>query len=83
MTWWCSFRFVLVLYLVPCSWQGLGVENLRGSGEIAGETSLAYDSNFTLTVVSCRTVRHQKMLEDTWCGSCVGAGWGGELFPAW
>eukprot|EP00043_Microstomoeca_roanoka_P013840 m.136036 g.136036 ORF g.136036 m.136036 type:complete len:2298 (+) comp15862_c0_seq1:167-7060(+) len=35
---------------------GLGVENLRGSGEIAGETSLAYESNFTLTVVSCRTV---------------------------
>lgn len=35
---------------------GLGVENLRGSGEIAGETSASYESNFTLTLVSCRTV---------------------------
>ncbi|EGD82369.1 acetyl-CoA carboxylase [Salpingoeca rosetta] len=35
---------------------GLGVENLRGSGEIASETSLSYDSNFTLTLVSCRSV---------------------------
>lgn len=29
----------------------LGVENLKGSGLIAGETSLAYDDIFTLTVV--------------------------------
>jgi acetyl-CoA carboxylase/biotin carboxylase 1 len=35
---------------------GLGVENLKGSGLIAGETSLSYDSNFTLTIVSCRAV---------------------------
>lgn len=35
---------------------GLGVENLRGSGLIAGETSLAYDQTFTLTVVTGRTV---------------------------
>ena len=35
---------------------GLGVENLRGSGQIAGETSLAYDEIFTLTLVSCRSV---------------------------
>ena len=35
---------------------GLGVENLRGSGMIAGETSLAYDEIFTLTYVTSRTV---------------------------
>ena len=35
---------------------GLGVENLRGSGMIAGETSLAYDEIFTLTYVTGRTV---------------------------
>ena len=34
----------------------LGVENLRGSGEIAGETSRAYDDTFTLTYVSGRSV---------------------------
>ncbi|ORX91331.1 acetyl-CoA carboxylase [Basidiobolus meristosporus CBS 931.73] len=35
---------------------GLGVENLRGSGMIAGETSRAYDDIFTVTLVSCRSV---------------------------
>eukprot|EP00045_Choanoeca_perplexa_P018135 m.279161 g.279161 ORF g.279161 m.279161 type:complete len:2306 (+) comp17727_c0_seq1:161-7078(+) len=35
---------------------GLGVENLRGSGEIAGETSLSYEENFTMTLVTCRSV---------------------------
>mmetsp|Transcript_27637 Transcript_27637/g.55649 ORF Transcript_27637/g.55649 Transcript_27637/m.55649 type:complete len:1816 (-) Transcript_27637:165-5612(-) len=34
----------------------LGVENLRGSGMIAGETSKAYDEIFTLTVVTGRSV---------------------------
>jgi len=34
----------------------LGVENLKGSGLIAGETSLAYDDIFTLTIVLGRTV---------------------------
>jgi acetyl-CoA carboxylase carboxyltransferase component len=34
----------------------LGVENLRGSGCIAGETSQAYQDVFTLTYVTCRTV---------------------------
>lgn len=29
----------------------LGVENLKGSGLIAGETSLAYDEIFTMTIV--------------------------------
>lgn len=29
----------------------LGVENLKGSGLIAGETSIAYEDIFTLTVV--------------------------------
>merc|ERR1711871_1147389 len=34
----------------------LGVENLRGSGTIAGETSRAYDEIFTLTYVTGRCV---------------------------
>jgi acetyl-CoA carboxylase/biotin carboxylase 1 len=35
---------------------GIGVENLQGSGLIAGETSLAYRETFTLTVVTGRSV---------------------------
>lgn len=35
---------------------GLGVENLHGSGEIAGETSEAYKEIFTITLVTCRSV---------------------------
>lgn len=31
--------------------EGLGVENLRGSGMIAGETSLAYDEVITINLV--------------------------------
>ena len=31
---------------------GLGVENLQGSGMIAGETSRAYDETFTITLVT-------------------------------
>lgn len=34
----------------------LGVENLKGSGLIAGETSTAYEDIFTLTIVLGRTV---------------------------
>ncbi|XP_065833896.1 acetyl-CoA carboxylase-like isoform X2 [Oscarella lobularis] len=35
---------------------GLGVENLQGSGMIAGETSRACDEIVTLSLVSCRTI---------------------------
>ncbi|ORX68799.1 hypothetical protein DL89DRAFT_323652 [Linderina pennispora] len=35
---------------------GLGVENLRGSGLIAGATSRAYEDIFTVTLVTCRSV---------------------------
>jgi acetyl-CoA carboxylase / biotin carboxylase 1 len=35
---------------------GIGVENLRGSGTIAGETSRAYDEIFTITLVTGRSV---------------------------
>ncbi|KAF8822729.1 acetyl-CoA carboxylase ACC1, partial [Cardiosporidium cionae] len=35
---------------------GLGVENLCGSGAIAGETSKAYNSTFTITFVTGRSV---------------------------
>jgi len=34
----------------------LGVENLQGSGKIAGETSRAYDEGFTLSYVSGRCI---------------------------
>lgn len=34
----------------------LGVENLKGSGLIAGETSIAYEEIFTMTIVLGRTV---------------------------
>ena len=36
--------------------QYIGVENLRGSGKIAGETSRAYDEIFTLSFVTGRSV---------------------------
>ena len=35
---------------------GIGVENLQGSGKIAGETSRAYDEIFTLSLVTGRSV---------------------------
>merc|ERR1711871_684976 len=35
---------------------GIGVENLRGSGLIAGETSRAYEETFTLSYVTGRSV---------------------------
>eukprot|EP00762_Andalucia_godoyi_P000340 ANDGO_03235.mRNA.1 Acetyl-CoA carboxylase len=35
---------------------GLGVENLKGSGLIAGETSRAYTETFTLSIVTGRSV---------------------------
>lgn len=38
---------------------GLGVECLRGSGLIAGETSKAYEDIFTITLVTCRSVGKQ------------------------
>ena len=36
--------------------EGLGVENLRGSGMIAGETSQAYNEVVTFNLVTCRAV---------------------------
>lgn len=35
---------------------GIGVENLQGSGKIAGETSAAYDEIFTLSYVTGRSI---------------------------
>ena len=35
---------------------GIGVENLKGSGMIAGQTSKAYEEIVTMTLVTCRTV---------------------------
>lgn len=36
--------------------EGIGVENLQGSGKIAGESSRAYDETFTLSYVTGRSV---------------------------
>ncbi|XP_030077912.1 acetyl-CoA carboxylase 1 isoform X1 [Microcaecilia unicolor] len=36
--------------------EGIGVENLRGSGMIAGESSLAYDEIITINLVTCRAI---------------------------
>uniref|UniRef100_A0A4W4E4N3 acetyl-CoA carboxylase n=1 Tax=Electrophorus electricus TaxID=8005 RepID=A0A4W4E4N3_ELEEL len=36
--------------------EGLGVENLRGSGTIAGESSLAYEEIVTISMVTCRAI---------------------------
>ncbi|KAJ2159404.1 acetyl-coenzyme-A carboxylase [Coemansia sp. RSA 552] len=44
------------LLTIVGSTDGLGVENLRGSGMIAGETSRAYSDIFTVTLVTCRSV---------------------------
>ncbi|CAB1321598.1 unnamed protein product [Coregonus sp. 'balchen'] len=51
------------LYLTPQDYTrisssnaGLGVENLRGSGTIAGETSQAYDEIITISMVTCRAI---------------------------
>ncbi|XP_024130292.1 acetyl-CoA carboxylase isoform X2 [Oryzias melastigma] len=35
---------------------GIGVENLRGSGTIAGESSQAYDEIITISMVTCRAI---------------------------
>ncbi|CAL1616009.1 unnamed protein product [Knipowitschia caucasica] len=35
---------------------GLGVENLRGSGTIAGESSQAYEDIITISMVTCRAI---------------------------
>lgn len=35
---------------------GLGVENLKFAGMIAGETSKAYDEIVTISMVSCRAI---------------------------
>lgn len=48
----CVYRLTSVIG----SEVGLGVENLCGSGAIAGETSRAYKSNVTITFVTGRTV---------------------------
>ncbi|XP_078337630.1 acetyl-CoA carboxylase-like isoform X9 [Crassostrea virginica] len=36
--------------------EGLGVENLRGSGMIAGESSIAYNDIITINLVTCRAI---------------------------
>ncbi|KAM8960679.1 LOW QUALITY PROTEIN: acetyl-CoA carboxylase 2 [Pelodytes ibericus] len=36
--------------------EGIGVENLRGSGTIAGESSLTYDEIVTISMVTCRAI---------------------------
>jgi len=45
-----------VLSAIVGTTHGIGVENLRGSGTIAGETSRAYQDGFTLSYVTGRSV---------------------------
>jgi acetyl-CoA carboxylase/biotin carboxylase 1 len=52
---------------------GLGVECLRGSGLIAGETSRAYNDVFTITLVTCRSVgelKHFATVVGSGCANC-------------
>ena len=44
-----------ILHIVGAE-HGIGVENLRASGMIAGETSLAYEDVFTISLVTGRSV---------------------------
>lgn len=39
---------------------GLGVENLRGSGTIAGETSQAYEEIITISMVRAQTSEREE-----------------------
>lgn len=53
------FHHEIVRYKLTCiigSQDGIGVENLKCSGEISGETSKAYREIFTLSLVTCRSV---------------------------
>ena len=49
---------IKLTYLLTCTGasEGLGVENLRGSGMIAGESSQAYNEIPTISYVTCRTI---------------------------
>jgi len=49
-------RYVLEAIVGDEKVHGIGVENLRGSGMIAGETSRAYDEVFTLSYITGRSV---------------------------
>jgi len=42
--------------IIGATKDGIGVECLKASGMIAGETSRAYEETFTCTLVSCRSV---------------------------
>ncbi|KHJ49247.1 carboxyl transferase domain protein [Trichuris suis] len=56
MTTVCQFSFRYKLTDIIGREDSIGVENLKGSGLIAGETSLAYDEVCLISLVSCRTV---------------------------
>lgn len=54
---WMIFRLIHSdLFIIISQVHGIGVENLRGSGMIAGETSRAYDEGFTLSYITGRSV---------------------------
>lgn len=50
------FKSHVHLFICLLQVHGIGVENLRGSGMIAGETARAYDEGFTLSYVTGRSV---------------------------
>ncbi|KAL1235404.1 Acetyl-CoA carboxylase [Trichinella spiralis] len=45
-----------IIDIIGTDRESIGVENLRGSGLIAGETTQAYDEVCVISLVSCRTV---------------------------
>ena len=47
----CTYVCVYSCVVFTGKRDGIGVENLKGSGMIAGETSKAYDEVFTINLV--------------------------------
>lgn len=52
--WFCIFRYKITDIIGKQD--GIGVENLRYAGMIAGETSQAYNEIVTISMVSCRAI---------------------------
>lgn len=48
--------YILIIFLFVGKEDGLGVENLRYAGMIAGETSRAYQEIVTISMVTCRAI---------------------------
>lgn len=53
LSWLCILRYIITDIIGKE--EGLGVENLRGSGTIAGESSQAYEEIVTISLVRLRS----------------------------